>query len=60
MSEQRFELKVNGRIYPVNVDPTTTTVMAPAIANAVFAQTGARLRSIPFTPDAVKAALLLR
>jgi aerobic-type carbon monoxide dehydrogenase small subunit (CoxS/CutS family) len=23
MSEQRFELKVNGRIYPVNVDPTT-------------------------------------
>jgi nicotinate dehydrogenase subunit A len=23
MSEQRFELKVNGRIYPINVDPTT-------------------------------------
>ncbi len=36
----------------------TTTVMAPAIANAVFAQTGARLRDVPFTPDAVKAALL--
>lgn len=35
----------------------TTTVIAPAIANAVFAQTGARLRSVPFTPHAVKAAL---
>lgn len=35
----------------------TTTVMAPAIANAIFAQTGARLRSVPFTPEAVKAAL---
>ena len=29
----------------------------PAIANAVFDATGARLRSVPFTPDKVKAAL---
>lgn len=35
----------------------TTTVIAPAIANAVFAQTGARLRTVPFTPQAVKSAL---
>jgi nicotinate dehydrogenase subunit B len=35
----------------------TTIVMAPAIANAVFAQTGARLRSVPFMPGRVKAAL---
>jgi len=35
----------------------TTTVIAPAIANAVFAQTGARLRRVPFTPDAVLGAL---
>jgi nicotinate dehydrogenase subunit B len=31
-----------------------------AIANAVFDATGARLRSVPFTPDKVKAALATR
>lgn len=31
--------------------------MAPAIANAIFDATGRRLRTIPFTPDTVKAAL---
>ncbi|MGB6986635.1 MAG: molybdopterin cofactor-binding domain-containing protein [Candidatus Aquilonibacter sp.] len=35
----------------------TTTVIAPAIANAIFAQTGARLRDVPLTPARVKAAL---
>ncbi|HEX3551029.1 MAG TPA: molybdopterin cofactor-binding domain-containing protein, partial [Candidatus Elarobacter sp.] len=35
----------------------STTVVAPAIANAIFAQTGARLRTVPFTPDRVLAAL---
>jgi CO/xanthine dehydrogenase Mo-binding subunit len=36
---------------------TTITIAAPAIANAVFDATGARLRQIPFTPERVKAAL---
>ena len=31
--------------------------VAPAIANAVFALTGARLRALPFTPDSVRAAV---
>jgi len=29
-----------------------------AIGNAVFDATGVRLRSVPFTPDKVKAALV--
>jgi nicotinate dehydrogenase subunit B len=33
-------------------------VLVPAaISNAVFAATGVRLRSVPFTPAKVKAAL---
>lgn len=35
----------------------TTTAIAPAIANAIFAQTGARLRNVPFTPDSIISAL---
>jgi nicotinate dehydrogenase subunit B len=31
-----------------------------AIANAVFDATGVRLRSLPFTPNKVKAALAQR
>jgi CO/xanthine dehydrogenase Mo-binding subunit len=37
---------------------TAITIAAPAIANAVFNATGARLRQVPFTPDRVKAALI--
>lgn len=33
----------------------TTTVIAPAIANAIFAQTGVRVRTPPFTPQRVRA-----
>jgi len=33
------------------------TVVAPAIANAVFNAVGARVRSLPITPAAVKAAM---
>ena len=36
---------------------TAVTVVAGAIANAIFDATGAGLRQIPFTPERVKAAL---
>jgi len=36
---------------------TAVTVVAAAIANAVFDATGARLRQVPFTPERVKAEL---
>jgi CO/xanthine dehydrogenase Mo-binding subunit len=36
---------------------TSITVTAPAIANAIFDATGARLRQVPLTPERVKAAL---
>ena len=35
----------------------TTTVIAPAIGNAIYDATGIRLREVPLTPDRVKAAL---
>jgi len=35
----------------------TSAVIAPAIANAVFALTGARLRHVPFTAETVLTAL---
>jgi nicotinate dehydrogenase subunit B len=37
-------------------EPATITT-APAIANAIYAATGARLRQVPFTPAGVRAAL---
>jgi CO/xanthine dehydrogenase Mo-binding subunit len=39
---------------------TSITVVAAAVANAVFDATGARVRQIPFTPERVKAALAAR
>ena len=37
-------------------EPTATAIPA-AIGNAIYDATGARLRSVPFTPDQVRAAL---
>jgi CO/xanthine dehydrogenase Mo-binding subunit len=39
---------------------TTITLVASAVANAIFDATGARIRQVPFTPERVKAALAAR
>jgi CO/xanthine dehydrogenase Mo-binding subunit len=40
-------------------EPATVTT-APAVANAIFDATGARVRAVPFTPERVRAALEAR
>jgi CO/xanthine dehydrogenase Mo-binding subunit len=42
---------------PVGLGEPATTVAGPAIGNAIFNAVGVRLRHIPITPAAVKAAL---
>ncbi|MEQ9314929.1 MAG: molybdopterin cofactor-binding domain-containing protein, partial [Henriciella sp.] len=42
---------------PVGLGEPATTVVAPAIANAIYQAVGARVRHIPITPDAVKTAM---
>jgi len=42
---------------PVGLGEPATTVVGPAIGNAIYNAVGARLRHIPITPAAVKAAL---
>jgi CO/xanthine dehydrogenase Mo-binding subunit len=39
---------------------TSITVIAGALANAIYDATGARIRQIPFTPERVKAAVAAR
>ena len=41
----------------VGAGEATTSAIPAAIANAVFNATGARLRTVPFTPERLKAAL---
>jgi len=41
---------------PVGLGEPATTVVAPAIGNAIFAATGGRVTHIPITPQAVLAA----
>ena len=43
--------------YPSGVGEPAVTVVAPAIANAVYNASGARVRTLPLTPDRVKAAM---
>lgn len=43
--------------YPVGAGEPATTVVAPAIANAIQIAVGARVRSLPITSEKVKAAL---
>ena len=42
---------------PWGAGEPTAAVVPAAIANAIFDATGARLRSVPFTPDKMLAAL---
>ena len=42
---------------PWGAGEPTAAIVPAAIANAIFDATGARLRSVPFTPDKVLAAL---
>ena len=48
---------VDSNEVPVGLGEPATTVIAPAIANAIFAATGARVTHIPITPEAVLAAI---
>ena len=42
---------------PLGAGEATCSPVGAALANAVFDATGARLRTVPFTPDRVKMAL---
>ena len=44
-------------VAPTGAGEPSTRQVAAAIANAIFDATGTRLRTIPFTPERVKAAL---
>jgi isoquinoline 1-oxidoreductase subunit beta len=45
---------------PVGLGEPGTTVVGPAIGNAIFAASGARLRHLPIRPEAVYRALNTR
>jgi isoquinoline 1-oxidoreductase beta subunit len=48
---------INSTENPVGLGEPATTVVGPAIANAIFAAVGIRMRELPITSNAVLAAL---
>jgi len=54
-----IELIESGR-HPVGVGEPASTVVAPAVANAIFNAVGARVRHMPITPQAVLEAIRSR
>jgi len=47
---------VNSTEKPGGIGEPATALVVPAIANAVFAASGKRVRKLPMTPDAIKSA----
>ncbi len=54
--ELDLHIITNG-LTPAGVGEPAVTVVSPAVANAVFNAVGARVRTIPLTPERVKAAM---
>lgn len=48
---------VESTAYPTGVGEPGVTTIAPALSNAIFAATGARVRSVPFLPERVLKAI---
>ena len=56
MPEIEVAVIANGEMASGTGEPTVT-VIAPAIGNAIFNAVGARVRGLPITSEAVKAAM---
>jgi isoquinoline 1-oxidoreductase subunit beta len=56
MPEVAVNIIANGE-HATGVGEPAVTVVAPAVANAIFNASGARVRSLPITAEAVKAAM---
>ena len=58
MPEVAISVIANGEKATGVGEPAAVTVIAPALANAIFNACGARVRSLPITAEAVKGAVM--